>query len=161
MKFDVFSWQEVKTNEALPVQKGTLQLRLSAACPVYVQAQGVEALAGTKTEFSLDFSEPVTVLVQAPKGVRAFINVPVQTFCEPDGEVYTNIDRLPHESGMLAEVTRARRQLELERRSMIRDIRAEAAKARASLRPKDDAELIEPADTLGADQLDKDAGADA
>lgn len=130
MKFDPFSWDEVKTNEETTFGKGTLRLRLSAPAALYVQAQGVEALAGYGAAFDVEVSEDVIFRVEAPKGVRAFREVPQPTSFQPIGEVFTNIDRMVQESGAVAEVTRARRQLEIERREMLREIRIEAAKAR-------------------------------
>lgn len=135
MKFDVFSWDEVKTNEKVQTGKGVLRLRLSAPAALYFEAEGVEALAGYGADFEVEVSDPVTFRVEGPKTIRAFMFRPLPTAVEAVGEVYTNIDRMPGESGMVAEVTRARRQLEMERRSMLKEIREEAAKARASLRP--------------------------
>lgn len=143
MKFDVFSWNEVPTNEATFFGKGHLRLRLSAPAPLFLEAQGVEALAGVSEVFDLDLEEEVSFRIQAPEGVRAFLHVPEPTSVEASGEVFTNIDRMPHESGMVAEVTRARRQLELERRAMLREIREEAAIQRASLRPAPKAETLD------------------
>lgn len=133
-KFNPFQWKEVKTNETLEAPKGRMLLRLSSPCPVYVSAQGVQALLGFASDFDAEFAEAVEVEIAAPKGVRAFA-------FEPEGcsftcltESFTNIDRMPNESGMLADVTRARRQLEIERRQMLNDMRKEAATLRASLR---------------------------
>lgn len=150
-KFDVFSWDEVKTNEKVKNAKGQLWLRFSAPSALYIEAEGVEALAGYATEFDLEISEAVTFRVEAPKGVRAFRFSPPATSVVAAGEVFTNIDRMVHESGMVAEVTKARRLLEMERRQMLADIRREAAVARASVkatRPKAsaDPEVVVPAE---------------
>lgn len=134
MKFDVFTWNEVKPNEKNKAEKGRLRLLCSAPSPLYIEAEGVEALAGVSTSFDLEVAQAVTFRLEAPKGVRLFQYHPFPTAFQADGEVFTNIDRLPHESGMLAEVTRARRQLEIERRSMMAQIRAETARAKATIR---------------------------
>ncbi|QCS36983.1 hypothetical protein [Tortoise microvirus 38] len=130
MKFDPFSQQEVSTNETVWFGKGRLRLSLSARCPLYIEAQGIEALAGIAETFDLDLSEEVSFRVEAPEGVRAFLRVPEPTSFEPEGEVFTNIDRMPHESGSVAEVTRAMRLFELERRAALREIREEAEELR-------------------------------
>ena len=135
MKHDLFGWQEVKINAPFDCEKGRVFLRLSAPSPVFVEAQGVQSLLGFNAEFAFEISEAAKVTVAAAKGVRAFVRVPPATSFAHKGEVFTNIDRLPQESGMLAEVTRARRQLELERRQMMAEIRAEAAKVRAAMAP--------------------------
>ncbi|WP_323717585.1 hypothetical protein [Paracoccus aminovorans] len=142
MKFDVFSWNEVKPNVQTQKSKGRLRVLCSQPSPFYVSAQGVEVLAGYGTSFDFDVSEEVTWRVDAPKGVRVFVYAPPLTVAEPEGEVFTNIDRMPHESGSVNEVLRASRQLELQRRSMLREMREEAARLRASMRP--DPALIEP-----------------
>jgi hypothetical protein len=44
------------------------------------------------------------------------------------GEVFTNLDRMPMESGTVAEVTREMRRFKLEQAGMLREMRAERAK---------------------------------
>lgn len=128
MRFDPFAWQEVPTNEEIPFGKGRLRLRLSARAPLYISAQGVQALAGIEETFEVELSEEVTFRVEAPKALRAFMFVPEPTAFVPVGEVFTNADRKPMESGAMAEVTRAMRVFELERRTALQEIRAETAK---------------------------------
>lgn len=142
MRFDLFSWQEFRCNEEVPFGEGQLRLRLSAPAPVYFSAQGVEALAGFGAAFDIEVSEAVTVRVEAPEGVRAFRWVPPVTAVEPEGEVFTNIDRMPDESGSVAEVLRARRLFEFERRAALRDIRA--ARDELVARTKEQAMAPEP-----------------
>lgn len=133
-KFDVFSWEEVQTNEKIQVAKGRLRLRLSQPAPVYIEAEGFEVLAGFASDFDLEISEAVSFRVEAPECVRAFRYSPFPTSVVAEGEVFTNIDRMPHESGMLAEVTRARRMLEMEKRQMLAEIRREMAITRNAAR---------------------------
>lgn len=128
MKFDPYAWQEVPTNEEVQFSKGRLRLRLSARAALYVTAQGFQALVGIEEAFEVDLSEEVTFRVEAPKPLRAFMFVPEPTAFEPVGEVFTNIDRMPMESGNMAEVTRAMRLFELERRNALKEIRQETAK---------------------------------
>lgn len=160
MKHNLFNWLEVKANEQIEVPKGRLRVRLSHPAPVYVSAQGVETLAGYGTEIVADLSEAVTVWADAPKGARIFVERPPVTSYQPDGEVFTNIDRMPDESGSMAEVLRARRLLEMERRKMVNEIRAEhgkmlaqinAAKPKPAPEPEPEPEP-EPAPEPGAKQ---------
>lgn len=125
MKFDPFNWHEVKPNEKTQSQKGWLRVRCSSAAPLYIQAQGVEALAGVNTCFDVETSEKVTWHIDAPEGVRVFYQGRTPTATKPQGETFTNIDRMPQESGMLAEVTKAMRAFELERRAALGEIRRE------------------------------------
>lgn len=142
MKFDPFIWQEEKPNEKIQVGKGRVRLRLSVAAPVYFEAEGVEALVGTGTAFDFEVSEPGAVTVEAKSG-RVFRHVGHATSERASGEVYTNIDRMVDESGALAEVTRARRLFELERRAFLRDLHAARDKAIAEVVGKPAA--VEPA----------------
>lgn len=150
MKFDVFSWDEVKTNAENQSAKGVLRLFVSAPAPLYITAQGVESLAGYGAEHTVEVSEEVTFRVEAPKGVRCFKHRAfAETAFEAEGETFTNIDRMPHESGLLADVTRARRMLEVEKRQMLADIRREASIARNSVKAKEP--VAEPVDTSPAE----------
>lgn len=138
MKFDVFKWNEVKTNAQIQVGKGVLRLRVSAPCPLYLQAEGVEALVGVGTSFDVEASGAVSFRVEAPEGVRAFREQAESTSCKHTGEVFTNIDRMPDESGSMAEVLRARRLFEFEQRSLLREMRSER-EALLAARAKDEA----------------------
>lgn len=130
MKFDVFAWNEVHNGEEINAPKGKLRLRCSAPAPLYITAFGVEALAGHGTAFEIDLSEAVTFRVEGPKGTRVFRWNPEPTAHQHAGEVYTNIDRMVQESGTVLEVRRALRELEIQRRAVLSEMRAEAARLR-------------------------------
>lgn len=132
MKLDPFAWSEVSANEKIEAGKGVLRVRCSAPSPLYVEAEGYEVLADVGTSFEVDLSEAVIWRVDAPKGARIFWMPPALTSHRHVGEVYTNIDRMPHESGQLAEITRAMRMFEIERRSYLKQMRSEAAALRAA-----------------------------
>lgn len=138
MKFSPLEWNEVKTNVETSCPKGWLRLRVSAPCALYLQAQGYEALVCVASSFDVQIAEKMIFRLDAPKGVRAFLKMPDQTSFSSEGEVFTNIDRMADESGTVLEVTRALRSLEIERRSVLREIRAERASLaseRAALPP--------------------------
>jgi len=148
MKFSPLNWNEVSPNEKIEAPKGWLRLRLSAPCSLYIEAQGYEALAGFGTTFDLELSEAVSFRAVGPKDTRVFHYEPDPSTFTPKGEVYTNIDRMPDESGNLLEVRQGMRQLELMRRAVLRDIRAarDASLPPAPPKPKDpDPVLEEPA----------------
>lgn len=127
MKFDPYSWHEVQTDGQIDAPKGRLRVQCSAPSALYIEAQGYEALAGHGTAFTLDLSEAVKWRVEGPQGVRAFVHRSASTSTVAAGEVFTNIDRMPHESGHMIEVKRALRMFELERRNALSEIRAERA----------------------------------
>lgn len=127
MKFDHFAFSEVAPGVRRPIGAGVLRVRCSAASPLYIETEGVEVLAGVDTSFEVDLSRPVIWHVDAAAPVRVFVFEPVSTTAECRGEVFTNIDRLPSESGTLYEVQRAMRELEFQRRRAMREIRMCAA----------------------------------
>lgn len=147
-KFDVFVWNEVKANEKIQVGKGNLRLRVSQPAPLYIEAEGVEALAGFAADFDLEVSEAVTFRLEAPKGVRVFLYNALPTSTVAEGEVFTNVDRMPHESGMMAEVTRARRMFELERRQALEELRRETAIMRAQVKTASKPKRADPAEGI-------------
>ena len=135
MKFSVYSWDEVPTDEQIQVQKGRVQLRLSSPGALYAEAFGVKALVGYASDFNFELDEAATLTFEVPAGTRAFMHVPFATSTDvcASAEVYTNADRMPYESGMLADVTRARRMLEIERRQMMLELRGEHSKLKARI----------------------------
>lgn len=147
MKFDVFSWNEVKPNEKIQAPKGWLRVRSSVPAPLYIEAEGFEALAGVSSSFDLEISEAATFRLDAPPGVRVFYHRTSGTTYEHSGEVFTNIDRMPDESGTVLEVRRALRELEIQRRSVLAEIRAErrAAQFTPAPAPLEPALRLEPA----------------
>lgn len=143
MKFDPFTWQEVKANEKTQI-KGQLRVRCSSEAPLYIEAEGVEVLAGVGHTFDLELAETVTWRVDAPVGVRVFYHRPHATSHKFEGERWTNIDRMPDESGSMAEVLRARRQFELERRAFLKEMRAAQADAIARVRAQSPLPVVAP-----------------
>ncbi|AXH74964.1 MAG: hypothetical protein [Microviridae sp.] len=124
MKFNPFAWTEVNINEEVKAPQGELQLRVSAPSAIFITAEGHEVLAGFGTSLTVTCSEEMTFRVETAKGVRAFIYQPfVETF-EPEGEVFSNADRMPHESGTMAEITKGLRMFKLEQREIMGQIQA-------------------------------------
>lgn len=124
MKFDVFNWSEIPVGKDVQSPEGFLRLRLSQPGAVYLTCEGVEALAGYGASFDLELPQAVTFNVTAPAGTRVFMEEPPDTWYEPEGEVFTNQDRRPHESGQMQEVKRALREMELRHRAQLREMAA-------------------------------------
>ena len=147
MRFDPLAWDEVSPNEE-NICKGTLRVRASREGALYVQVEGVEALYGLGTSFEVEAPSEMIWRLEAPAETRVFVQRMFGTSFQCEGESFTNIDRMPHESESVAEVTRARRMLELERRSFLAEVRAENAAISAQLAEKrkaaaDEAERLE------------------
>jgi hypothetical protein len=125
MKFNPNDWSEVKANETFKVPACNVRLRCTGEASVFVTTEGVESLQGVGQTFNFTVSAPSEIKVNIVKPGRVFMRDVVRRAFEDKSEVFTNIDRLPNESGPLQEVTRALRVLKLEERAMIRRIRAE------------------------------------
>ena len=150
MRFDPLAWDEVSPNEE-NISKGTLRVRAARQGALFVQVEGVEALYGVGTSFEVEAPSEMIWRLEAPAQARVFVQRMFGTSFQCEGESFTNIDRMPHESESVAEVTRARRMLELERRSFLAEVRAENAAISAQLAEKrkaaaDETEVVEPAE---------------
>lgn len=133
----------------------TLHLRATQPFAVWgIDAEGELCLLAVGTEVSVEVSlrevrdedggevfvatQPAEFKVSGLDGPNGPTPVNVQvydppasvTVSEAAGESFTNIDRMPDESGPLAEVTRALRMLELEKRAALEAIRAARDAAR-------------------------------
>lgn len=131
MKFDIFAWKEA-TNGKGKIQGPRLRVRASSAVALFLSghdADGVvhEVLAGVGTEFDLEAPGALTWRAEG-KGARVFVHEVEPSAMTFAGEVFTNIDRMPDESGTVAEVLRAQRLFKLEQQQMLREMR-EAARA--------------------------------
>lgn len=128
MKFDPFIWQEVEADETYESKTGHVRIMCSAPANLYVEAQGVEVLAGFGQEIKIETREVIRFRIEAPKGTRCFVESPPDRSIKVIGEVFTNLDRMPMESGSVAEVTREMRRFKLEQAGMLREMRAERHK---------------------------------
>lgn len=135
MRFDIWSWQEME-GSAL-VERGRVLCQASAPGAFYVSAEGHEVCAGYGASLDLRIQANVTVRYEGPKGARCFIHSPLAVYHEASGEVYTNIDRRPDESGALMEVKREVRRFQIEQLQARREARrreADAAREREERR---------------------------
>lgn len=130
MKFSPFQWKEIANEKPQQVGTGRVLVQCSAPVALFVESEGVTACAGYAASFDLVLSDAAQIRVSGPKGVRAFLFDPERSSVPARGEVFTNIDRMPGESGALAEVLKARRILDLEMREARIAIRAEAQRFR-------------------------------
>ena len=130
MKFDPYEWQEIVIGQEIPGKPGGFRLVLSKPSAVYITAQGYEALLGFGTVFDVKIATEYTYRVEQSQVLRAFADTPPDAHYEPEGEVFTNADRLVMESGAVAEVTRALRLLKFEQRRAMEEIRAARRKTR-------------------------------
>lgn len=128
MKFNPTDWKEVKANAQIQVPACLLQLRLTAPGVLFVTTEGVETLYGEGSAFRLSVPENSAYEVKLSGGKVYQRDIPVRTFADTS-EKFTNIDRLPQESGTVAEVTKAVRMFKIEERATVRRIMAARAEA--------------------------------
>lgn len=141
MKFDLFAWQEIDPATKYETAKGSIVLQASKDVALYASAEGVEVLVGVGTSIKAQFAQQVEYWVEGPAKTRVFVHAPGKLYHEPVGEIYTNADRMPDESGTVAEITKAMRQFKLEQRAIMRQMREQSRR----LRPGRDADP-EPAE---------------
>ncbi|MEP3530117.1 MAG: hypothetical protein ABJN39_20250 [Sulfitobacter sp.] len=125
MKFDPFKWQQVRPNVENKGPQGMLHVMCSESATVYVSCQGVEAIAGHGKEVRVRLAEAFTFRVKADKAADVFVYSPMANCQQSDGEVFTNIDRQPDESGTMLEISRALRAFKLEQAGLRKQVRAE------------------------------------
>lgn len=131
MKQQILNWSEVELEHEC---KDRLQLRLSKPSAVYVEVEGAEVLLGYGTDFDAEIKGPFTVKVEKVKDLRVFAFCGHKQSRKSSGEVFTNLDRQPLESGNLAEVTKAQRLFRLEQKQVRMELAQEMAALRAERR---------------------------
>lgn len=124
MKYDVFKWTEV--GKETDFAKGRVHVMCDKSASFWVQAEGYEVLAAVGHELDIETAYPVTVRIAAATGFKAFAYGRMSKAVEAhQGERFTNIDRMPHESGSVLEVRRAIREFQLGQQSTLRALREE------------------------------------
>lgn len=142
MKFNPLEWSEVKQNAQVQIPSGLLQLRSSAPFALAIESEGVEVPYGEAHEFRLVLKNDARITVKG-KAPVVKKDRPRRDF-KSEGEVFTNLDRMPYESGSVDAVTRAARMFKLEQRAMMRELREERALIEAARKPAE-APASEPA----------------
>lgn len=132
MKLNPKLWYKTDGKE-VPLPAGKTALRCLRPSALVVE-NGVHSVpAGFGTEFALDLPEGCTVsLIGEGKGSDLWLSAPPASSILDHGEVFTNMDRKPHESGALSETMAALRRLQLEERAMLQRMkRAQASFAKS------------------------------
>lgn len=146
MKLNPLEWNQV--DETTFKAQGVLLLRSAHPFALSIQTQGMEVSVGPDTFHAIPLTEASEVTLVGGTA-RIFRKVPPSRVVIGDAdETFTNIDRLPQESGTVAEVTKALRLMKLEERAMIRRIREERALSEAVIeagKPKPDLDSEEEA----------------
>jgi len=164
MKFSPENWKEVKPNEKIILTQGRLWLRLTQESPVLITSfSGIETLVAFDKEVDVEVTDCDHAIFTNDKARGWLFERPVEYF-ESDGEIFTNADRMPNESGSVNEITAALRLFKLEQRQILQEANAELAdiKREAALHrppqvdPDDDKVITDPANPVidGDDEVD-------
>lgn len=157
-KFNTFDWKEVPYGESIEITSGRLHVRATEDVSVIVEDENGEAIAGTGRDIQASFEgqKVVYATVIAPEGTRVFMFerdvVPVSR----RDVVFTNVERMPMESGTLLEVKKELRSFQLQQQGYMRELRAE----RAALRKEQEAAkkaAVEPDQEPGEEPVEEPA----
>lgn len=129
---DVFAWSEVAQDLLYEGPSRSLVVRSSMPAPVFVTQEGYEVLAGVGTEVECKVSGAYSFRVAGPKGCRSFFLGDKSPGMASEGLVYTNPDRMAHQSGAYDEVKRLLRKQQLEHRAALSEMRRETAALKAA-----------------------------
>ena len=133
MKINPLEWSELPHDQEIEAPSGVLRLRGSGPFSVLLTTHGVTSVQFVAGEATLRVPPETTFKVIPVKGVTVFLKDAPSRVYRMTGEKFTNIDRLPQESGTVAEVTKALRMAKLEQRAMIREIREERERSKAEI----------------------------
>lgn len=153
-RLDVFNWKEVQNGE---IFQGRMHLRASSQIAAYITVEGFQVLAGTGTEIEVTFDGQGELEIIGPKDVRVFAHCKSREGLDVKGEIYTNVDRKPHESAAMQEVQRALRLFEFEKRKSIAEWRSIESEAKAACKAAKKARKAAEADA----EADAEAEAEA
>lgn len=147
MKYDVQKWQAVAAGAASMAETGKLHLRVAdpTAKLFIVNDDGETIFYGLGHEFKIECRQAFAYVLET-KEKLAYVYQPKAQAAEPQGEVYTNADRQPHESGTLLEVRKAARKVQLEMLLERRRLEAEQRKQREAERERVERQEAEQAE---------------
>jgi hypothetical protein len=120
MKLNPLEWNQV--DETTFQAQGLLLLRSSQPFAFTVETFGMEVAVGPASYHEIPLPDAAKVTLLGGKA-KIYRKTPPPRLVVSNEETFTNIDRLPHESGTMMEVTKALRLMRIEERATIRRIR--------------------------------------
>lgn len=156
MRFDPFTYEAVKPDSVVDGPQGGCRVVCHPHAAVFVQADGYEVLAAYGScdlQITGAYSFRVVGAGDAPASYRLL----VRAASAPVGETFTNLDRMPNESGSVLAVTSALRKMKLEQNAFAKELREErrklAMERAAALSGK---EATDETETVESDETDSD-----
>lgn len=154
-KFDPFKWKPLDAKKTYTSERGVLRVLCSQISALVVEAvdsktgESREILASVGTEHHIETTQTLDWRIVGPDDLIGSYYDPDANVYEGVSEVFTNIDRKPHESGSVLEVRKAMRQERLRIRGDLEAIREatrdlkRSQKAARLAKAQDDAEPLE------------------
>jgi len=131
MRFNLYAWSEI--SEGWHTCDERVQILLSRPGAVFVTQEGVETLLGFGSEFDAKIDGKFAVRYEsADPSCRAYLYTPHARAIPASGDILTNLDRVPSHSPMMEAVLRAVRQMKLDQKQQMAELRAATAAARAN-----------------------------
>lgn len=156
--FDPKVWTNIKAGIYLPAASGQIKIKSEQQSVVWVKNGENEAIAAVGHECDLRVAEGSQFKV-VTKGAVCVLDR-AREFVAYESPVYTNVDRMPHESGNYDEVTRALRKMQFEHRAMMDEIRATQNFTVESEENTEPAELVEDVEDVSNVDGDSDSSAE-
>ena len=141
-QFDPSQWGDIPLNKSLDVPNGRLEVNTSEPCTLYIKQFGFsEVVHSHATSFRVLLPMGCTYKIVGKKGATASTRMISKQTYQPEGTIYTNIDRQPEESGILSEVRKTLRMHAFEQQGILTDIKArQRALEEATLKQAEKAE---------------------
>lgn len=115
MRFDITQWAEFDLGDSIPLESGMVHILATNDICVFASNDGVsEILIGKGSEIRKQLKNASFCRCEGPKGTRIFAFWPEIPRIQSTGDILTNVDRQPMESGSLLEVRKAHRRFALE-----------------------------------------------
>lgn len=153
MRFDPFTYEAVKPGSVIDGPQGGFRVVCHPSAAVFVQADGYEVLASYGScdlQITGAYSFRVVGADDAPASYRLL----VRSASAPVGETFTNLDRMPNESGSVLAVTSALRKMKLEQNAFAKELREERRKlAMERAKGLSNKEATDPSETDETDDI--------
>ena len=132
MNFDPREWTVIDCDGSECTVQSRVHVVSAYDTALYVQCDGVIALAsvGRVHKLTVPAGAMISLKVVDPDSDdnQAYLHDAMQLAVQATGEIFTNLDRRPHESGHVMAVRQAARRAQIEMASEMREFRRERAR---------------------------------
>jgi len=122
--FDPSVWTKIETGKYQLNTSGQLRLNCDQSAVVWVKVGDSEAIAAVGNTCNLKVSVGSEFKVVSKGSCYVLDRAKTLLPLPQDAQIYTNVDRAPHESGNYDEVTRALRLMQMKQKQFMDEIRS-------------------------------------